>query len=281
MYLNQSPGATGYAYEEEEFAIDYSVGINGLNPGTTLGVRPYLVFGNFQTPGFAEFGPDVNYWWMPIIPGSTLPAGPPVLLGSLQYDDYISSLGGPFVNLVPDTFGSNFLNGVASPAYGFLELTGDMYLIGDPVSINVEAVPEPSSVAIIRVRDVRVWRCWDHGVRLARHSGVVFLARRERIMISTRIVLLAGVAACLVAGAAKADTMSAFGVQYTSLGGATLSSTATGGVQVSNIGSSGNDGVQLTPLATTAWANNFFIDTSMGFGAVPTGGYIEETTTVR
>jgi hypothetical protein len=97
-------------------------------------------------------------------------------------------------------------------------------------------------------------------------------------MLSTRTVLFAGIVVGLVANAARADTMTAFGVQYTSLGGATLSSTATGGVQVSNIGSSGNDGVQLTPLAgTPAWANNFFIDTSMGFGAVPTGAYIEET----
>jgi len=42
---------------------------------------------------------------------------------------------------VPDTYSSNYLNGVAAGSTGILELTGEMYLIGDPVSISVEAVP--------------------------------------------------------------------------------------------------------------------------------------------
>lgn len=148
MYLNQPSTATGYAYEEEEFAIDYSVGAAGLGPGATIGTRPYLVYGNFLTPGSAEFGAQVNYYWYAQIPGTTTLAAP-VLLGTLQYQDYINNVTGPFVNLVPDTFGSNFLAGTGPTVGGVLELTGDMYLIGDPVTINVEAVPEPASISLV------------------------------------------------------------------------------------------------------------------------------------
>lgn len=158
MYLIQPTTATGYAYEEEEFAIDYSVGPSGLTAGAT-GPRPYLVFGSFLPGGSAEFGAEVNYWFQPIIPGTTLASGPPTLLGSLQYDDYISSVTGPFVNLVNTTTPN--LNGVAAGSIGVLELTGEMYVIGDPVSINVEAVPEPASFSLLAL------------------SGMALMARRR------------------------------------------------------------------------------------------------------
>jgi len=101
MYLNQPSTATGYAYEDVEFATDYSVGLGGLLPGATVGTRPYLVAGNFLPGGSAEFGADVNYWWIPgtlnTITGVWV-FGTPVNLGSLQYDDYLSSVTGPFRN---------------------------------------------------------------------------------------------------------------------------------------------------------------------------------------
>jgi PEP-CTERM motif len=154
MYLSQPSTAVGYAYEEAEFGIDYNVNAGGLMAGATLGTRPYLVYGSFLPGGSAEFGAEVNYWWFPTsqnnITGVTI-YGAPVNLGSLQYDDYISNVTGPFVSLVPDTFGSNFLLGVAPGQTGDLELTGDMFLIGDPVSISVMAVPEPGSLAILAV----------------------------------------------------------------------------------------------------------------------------------
>ncbi|HTV47974.1 MAG TPA: PEP-CTERM sorting domain-containing protein [Phycisphaerae bacterium] len=153
MYLNQGSAATGYAYEEEEFGIDYSVNANGLMGGAPINNRPYLVYGNFITSGSAEFGAEVNYWWNPITGVNTNTGvvifGTPVNLGSLQYDDYIPYTSGPFVNLVPDTFSSPVLSGVAPGQSGVLELTGDMFLIGDPVDINVMAVPEPGSLALL------------------------------------------------------------------------------------------------------------------------------------
>jgi hypothetical protein len=149
MYLSQPTSAVGYAYEEEEFAIDYSVGSGGLTAGATIGTRPYLVYGSVTPGGSAEFGAEVNYWWLTTIPGSTVVTGV-TSLGSLQYDDYISSVTGPFLSLVPDTYSSNVLGGVAAGSYGILELTGDMYVMGDPVDISVEAVvPEPASLSLL------------------------------------------------------------------------------------------------------------------------------------
>jgi len=149
MYLNQPTGAVGYAYEEEQFAIDYSIGPNGLLPSPTPGPRPFLIFGNFNPGGSAEFGAQVNYWFQPIIPGTTLPNGPATLLGTLNYDDYLSSVTGPFASFVNNT--NTGLAGVPAGSIGVLELTGDIYVEGDPVDFNVESVdvPEPTSLSLL------------------------------------------------------------------------------------------------------------------------------------
>ncbi len=154
MYLTQPTSATGYAYEDVQFAIDYNVGLGGLTAGATPNNRPYWVFGNFLTGGSAEFGAQVNYWWIPTSTNTNtgvITYGTPVSLGSLQYQKYLSSVTGPFALLVPDTYSSNYLQGVAPGQTGILELTGGMYLIGDPVSISVEAVPEPASLGLLVV----------------------------------------------------------------------------------------------------------------------------------
>ncbi len=155
MYLDQPSTATGYAYEEVQLAIDYSVDLNGLTAGATPNNRPYLVYGNFLPGGSAEFGAEVNYWWIPTtvntVTGVIISYGTPLSLGSLQYQKYLSNVTGPFVSLVPDTYSSNNLLGVAAGSTGILELTGNMYLIGDPVNISVEAVPEPASLDVLAV----------------------------------------------------------------------------------------------------------------------------------
>ncbi len=153
MYINQPTSAVGYAYEQVQFASDFNVDSGGLLGGATIGTRPYWVAGSFLPGGSAEFGAEVNYWWIPTnVPlntGLTVTYGTPVLLGSLEYNYYVSNVTGAFAALVPDTYGSNYLNGVAVGSVGFLEITGDMYLAGDPVSMSVEAVPEPATLSLL------------------------------------------------------------------------------------------------------------------------------------
>jgi len=169
MFLSQPTSAVGYAYEEVEFGIDYSVGLGGLTAGAPPNNRPYLVYGSFLPGGSAEFGAEVNYWWIPTsvntITGVTI-YGTPQNLGSLQYDLYLSSVSGPFAALVPDTFGSPNLLGVPAGNSGILELTGDMFLTGDPVDINVMAVPEPASAVL--------WALGMVGI------GLAVISRRSR-----------------------------------------------------------------------------------------------------
>ena len=157
MDLDQPTSASGYAYEEEEFTIDYGVNpAGGLAAGAPSGNRVYIVSGTFL-PGLthgAEFGADVEYWWIPTVvntgTGVITSYGTPQSLGSLQYDHYIAPVTGPFTAVVPDTFASPYLLGVAAGQTGILDLTGDMYLYGDPVDLSVSvAVPEPASLSLL------------------------------------------------------------------------------------------------------------------------------------
>jgi len=157
MDLVQPVSAVGYAYEEEEFTIDYGVNpTGGLAPGAPSGNRVYVVSGSFL-PGLthgAEFGADVEYWWIPTVvntgTGVITSYGTPQSLGSLEYDHYIAPVTGPFTAVVPDTFASPYLLGVAAGQTGILDLTGDMYLYGDPVDLSVSVVvPEPASLSLL------------------------------------------------------------------------------------------------------------------------------------
>jgi hypothetical protein len=157
MDLIQPSSAIGYAYEEEEFSIDYGVNpAGGLAAGAPLGNRYYVVAGSFL-PGLthgAEFGADVEYWWIPTVvntgTGVITSYGTPVSLGSLEYDKYIAPVTGPFAYAVPDTYASPYLLGVAAGQTGILDLTGDMYLYGDPVDLSVSVVvPEPASLSLL------------------------------------------------------------------------------------------------------------------------------------
>jgi hypothetical protein len=151
MYLSQSTTATGYAYEEAEFTIDYAVGAGGLGGGAG-GPRPYWVYGNFLPGGEAEFGGQVNYWWIPtnypVNTGVTVTYGTPVLLGTLDYDTQLTGVGSFFATSNGTWTGPG---AVAVGSVGILELTGDFYLAGDPVSISVEAAPVPEPVTMLAV----------------------------------------------------------------------------------------------------------------------------------
>ncbi len=88
MHLAQPNTATGYAYEQANFAMDFAVGPGGIAGGPVTGLRPFLVTGHVTAGGYAQFGTEVNYWSIPASFSSTgvvTITGPATSLGSLQY----------------------------------------------------------------------------------------------------------------------------------------------------------------------------------------------------
>ena len=148
LWLTQPTSAIGYAYEQVEFAMAFSVGLAGLAAGNA-GPRPFLVSGTVVPGGVAQFGAEVNYWWQPTIvntiTGVLQANGPATSLGQLQYSYSTSATS--FATLVPSILASRPL--AATPVgMGILEITGNAFVAGDPYSISVQSVPEPSTVVL-------------------------------------------------------------------------------------------------------------------------------------
>jgi hypothetical protein len=143
MFLNQPPPATGYAYEQASFAAVFPLGASGTL-GSSPAARPFIVSGNVLPGGYAQFGAEVNYWYVQAIPGTTI-VGSSQLLGTLVYDYQVSSVSGPFSQIV--NFNPTTLLGASGA--GFLIITGNAFVAGDPMSITVQSVPEPSTVVLL------------------------------------------------------------------------------------------------------------------------------------
>ena len=146
MHLAQPSTATGYAYEQTNFAMDYLVGAGGIAGGAVAGLRPFLVTGHVTPGGYAQFGAEINYWWIPATynTGAITITGVPVNLGALQYNYLVAGSPGPFGAVVNQT-SAPLLGAVGT---GILEITGDVFVAGDPFDIAVVDAPEPSTFVL-------------------------------------------------------------------------------------------------------------------------------------
>ena len=138
----QPSSATGFVFQKVQFAMTFSVGPSGIAGGAAP-AYPFLASGNVLPGGYAQFGAQVDYWWLPVIPGTILPAGPSVNLGTLQYS-FLQAGGGAFSSIVnhsPTTL-------AGATGVGFLQITGEMFVAGDPFSINVTSIPETSTLIL-------------------------------------------------------------------------------------------------------------------------------------
>jgi hypothetical protein len=164
--LSQAPLAPSYAYEQLNFAADFQ-----MLGGTLLGSTPNLpltVTGTVgSTVNYAQFDAVIDYTWVPYtgVNGfGTWNLGTPVPLGQLTYS-YLQ-------NNVPGSFAysgtSSGALGATTTTQGILEITGEMWVAGDPSSIDVSmTAPEPSSLGLLAL-------------------GLAALARRSRVQHKAR-----------------------------------------------------------------------------------------------
>ena len=139
MTLTETVGQ--YAYEQVNFDIDFSVSniVNTITgtTGTIGGVvtDTYAVSGLVGTGvgAFAAFGGQLNFW----------DATTNTSLGAPLTFNYFNNVGGAFGGTAT---GSTFVAAVPSP--DVLRITGDFFVIGDPSSIQVQSVPEPSTLLL-------------------------------------------------------------------------------------------------------------------------------------
>jgi hypothetical protein len=144
MTLVQNAGAPSYAYEQLDFEADYGV-FGGFLGGATPSY-PLHVFGTVGSGSgdYAQFDAQMNYYWIPSNNTAFSPTGTPTYLGTLNYSAL--RLGGGSYN------GFIFPTGALAAAptnWGVLEITGDMWVAGDPSSITVTGVPEPASLGLL------------------------------------------------------------------------------------------------------------------------------------
>lgn len=138
MTLNQASG--GYAYEQINYDIDFNVS-STVNSTGTAGTLPGLVNRSYTVTGsvgassgsFVAFGGYMKFW----------DATTNTALGSPLLFNYFNAAPGAFTATVS---ASSFINAVNFPDQ--LRITGDFFLIGDPSSITVNSVPEPSTFAL-------------------------------------------------------------------------------------------------------------------------------------
>jgi hypothetical protein len=146
MTLNESVGL--YDYEQVNYDIDFSVAnyVNITGVAGALGglvTRSYNVSGLVGTgPGaFVAFGGEMNFW----------DATTNTSLGALTFN-YFNNVGGAYSTTVTS---SGTINAIYSP--DVLRITGDFFLIGDPSSIQVQSVPEPSTWILLAIGIGPLW----------------------------------------------------------------------------------------------------------------------------
>jgi len=152
--LTQGPAATGYAYEQLDFVANYGV-IGGVL-GASAPALPLSVSGNVSagSTDYAQFDATLQYTWQPSNNTAFSATGPAVPLGTLNYT-FLQNGGGSFSTTI-NASGSL----LAAPTnWGLLEITGYMWLAGDPSSISINSVvPEPSSLGLLAIGLVALGR---------------------------------------------------------------------------------------------------------------------------
>ena len=128
------------------YSIDYDLVNTPNTAGFLSGVLPsivtrsFAIFGSVDTlPGsYAQFGGEMNFW--------SVSGGSPTSMGPALTFSYLNTSGGAFSTVVSS---SGLIGSVPVNNPDSIRITGTFYIAGDPSSITVQSVPEPSSLALL------------------------------------------------------------------------------------------------------------------------------------
>jgi hypothetical protein len=137
--LHQGNHAPGFAFEQFDFDIFYSVGLAGLLPAIktpTVTISGNLVNSPLGSPPFAEVGEELNYYQ---VIGATS-----TLLGSAGLYQSWNTAGPIFATVTGPSSPINQLFVSTAGLVTDLEVTGTVFLEGDPSSLDVSLDPVPA-----------------------------------------------------------------------------------------------------------------------------------------
>jgi hypothetical protein len=136
-------GTASYAYEQVNYSADYALANAPNSAGFISGALATVVTRSYAVSGtvgsYVDFGGVMNFWDVPT-------SGPSVLLGTLTFG-YNSLTPGAFSTIVTGS-GNIGTPGTWVNSPDSIRITGDFFVAGDPSSITVESLPEPSSLVL-------------------------------------------------------------------------------------------------------------------------------------
>ncbi len=144
--FDQATSAVGYGYEQINFDAQFAVLPGLILNGIAAPNLPILITGTSDNGLYAQFDAAVTYTFIPTNT-TWVPIAPPSTLGTIDYTWIKQPVTTSWSDMVYPT---GPLAGTPTGP-GVLELTGYAYVAGDPVDINIQSVPEPSTLALFGI----------------------------------------------------------------------------------------------------------------------------------
>ncbi len=153
--FDQATSAVGYGYEQINFDAQFAVLPGLILNGIAAPNLPILITGTSGNGVYAQFDAAVTYTFIPTNT-TWVPIGLPSTLGTIHYTWIQQPVSTSWSDVVYPT---GPLAGTTTGP-GVLELTGYAYVTGDPVDINIQSVPEPSTLALLALAGAGVLAWW-------------------------------------------------------------------------------------------------------------------------
>jgi hypothetical protein len=153
--FDQGSSAVGYGYEQINFDAQFAVLPGLVLNGIAAPNLPILITGTSDNGLYAQFDAAVTYTFIPTNT-TWVPIGSPSTLGTIDYTWIQQPVTTSWSDVVYPT---GPLAGTTTGP-GVLELTGYAYVAGDPVDLNIQSVPEPSTLVLLALAGLGVLGRW-------------------------------------------------------------------------------------------------------------------------